>query len=277
MHQTHQHEMKLIISILALCAFLPSNVFADSFISSSEYDWNGFYAGIIAGAVSSSLQTNYDVELSGTSSETESRNWNFDTTDTARNQTLGAGVLMGYNWQSDLLLIGIEADQSFSNTSLTSKSEINLSQSLSSHRDMTNSVGQAKLLYNLDWTGTVRGRIGLAAENLMVYGTGGIAYGHVSGSAHATANWYDYRVADTTKREGLNVGWVAGCGIEYGAKTLSLGIEFVHLQFRPVHFNWNVFSEVAGKQQYENVINAKVSGAIDNSIGIVRTTLKWHF
>lgn len=264
--------MNKIVSILVFCVFLPSNALADSSISLSEYDWNGFYAGFTAGAVTSSLQTSYDVKLTGFNPEINNGYRKLETTDTAQSQMLGAGVVIGYNWQNDFLLIGMEADQSFSNTGVISRSEVNTFRSLSNYRDMSHSVGQAKILYNLDWTGTVRGRIGLAAQNLMIYGTGGVAYGHINGSATVTANWYDEEVSDSTTREGVNVGWVVGSGIEYGAEKFSVGVEFAYLQFRPVYFNWKAFDGVVGKKR-----NVEVSGTIDNPIGIFRTMLKWHF
>src|SRR3569832_2140780 len=44
------------------------------------------------------------------------------------------------------------------------------------------------LAQKLDWFGTVRGRIGLAATpRVLLYGTGGLAYGHVSTSGSISA------------------------------------------------------------------------------------------
>ncbi len=60
---------------------------------------------------------------------------------------------------------------------------------------------------SVDWFGTVRGRLGYAFGRVLVYGTGGFAYG----DAHLRA---DYN-GDLLSAGGTQTGWVAGGGIEY--------------------------------------------------------------
>ena len=60
---------------------------------------------------------------------------------------------------------------------------------------------------DIHWYGTARARVGYAVDNLLVYGTGGLAFGQVeSKMENNPANWY---VKHT------NVGWAAGAGVEY--------------------------------------------------------------
>ena len=62
--------------------------------------------------------------------------------------------------------------------------------------------------YKLDWFGTARGRVGfLPAERILLYATGGLAYGGFSGSSSTLpmniGTWSE-----------TNVGWTVGAGAE---------------------------------------------------------------
>ena len=59
----------------------------------------------------------------------------------------------------------------------------------------------------LDYFGTVRGRIGYAFDRALVYGTGGFAYGGLKKSSNATGTVESF---DSTA-----TGWVVGGGLEY--------------------------------------------------------------
>jgi outer membrane immunogenic protein len=63
---------------------------------------------------------------------------------------------------------------------------------------------------NVDWFGTVRGRVGYAFDRALVYATGGFAYGNVDTSLSAPAAPGTFE-----RRNGTQVGFVAGGGLEY--------------------------------------------------------------
>ena len=91
------------------------------------------------------------------------------------------GFEAGYNWQlSSNLLLGVEADFSFSDMSGKATATSLLSAPL---------VNTITAEQRTDWFGTIRGRAGwLAMPNLLLFGTGGFAYGRVADSAtYATA------------------------------------------------------------------------------------------
>lgn len=70
--------------------------------------------------------------------------------------------------------------------------------------------------------GSLRGRLGLAYDRFLVYGTGGFAFGELA---------YSYTNATTGDRENLSVyrsGWTAGVGVNY-AVTDNI---FVELEYR---------------------------------------------
>ena len=65
----------------------------------------------------------------------------------------------------------------------------------------------------LEWFGTVRGRLGIAFDRVLIYGTGGLAYGHVKVDQNSVSvgggPFLFPSSASVTK-----TGWTAGGGIE---------------------------------------------------------------
>ncbi len=93
---------------------------------------------------------------------------------------IAGGVEGGYNWQRGAFVFGGEADIQLSGA------------------DDTISPFE----FSNPWFGTVRGRAGFAFNNILVYGTAGLAYGELrADSFNLTENH-------------TNVGWVAGAGVE---------------------------------------------------------------
>lgn len=119
---------------------------------------------------------------------------------------IGGGQI-GYNWQTNNWVLGIEAD--FQGTG--EKGSFSNPYPYAGGIFILNHIQDNKL----SWLGTVRGRVGvLVTPTLLIYGTGGLAYGkiNVSGTindtgANATGPWF--YGSSTTK-----TGWTAGAGIE---------------------------------------------------------------
>jgi outer membrane immunogenic protein len=67
---------------------------------------------------------------------------------------------------------------------------------------------------DLDYLATVRGRVGVAFNNFLVYGTGGVAFGRVASAGDVTASLGpEFLTLAATGRE-THVGWTAGAGVE---------------------------------------------------------------
>lgn len=80
--------------------------------------------------------------------------------------------------------------------------------------------GSGACVTDVNWFGTVRGRIGYASSTLLVYGTGGLAYGRVESEIENSV----VQVSDTS------VGWTVGGGLEYAfAPNWSAKIEYLHV------------------------------------------------
>jgi outer membrane immunogenic protein len=170
------------------------------------YDWTGLYIGTNLGYSWGRGSTD------GTSSGTAVTSGNPPVTTpvagllTGRadvNGFIGGGQL-GYNWQRGAWVFGLEGDIQFSNERGSGNVVCSLGVTVcpTFTRD-----------YKLDWFGTTRGRIGyLPAERILLYATGGLAYGGFSGSSLfgvVGTNALDLGAWSSTK-----AGWTVGAGAE---------------------------------------------------------------
>ena len=131
------------------------------------------------------------------------------------------GGQFGYNWQVTNWLFGFEADIQGADIGKTSTVVFpgggGFSPSVSTGRD------------HIDWFGTVRGRVGVTLNNVLLYGTGGLAYGGVNSTATnvftpATSGTFSGSSGDT------RFGWAAGAGVEWlFAPNWSVKGEYLHV------------------------------------------------
>jgi len=112
-----------------------------------------------------------------------------DTSDFALSGGFGGGTA-GYNWQTGQFVFGIEADAA--GADISSSFTI---PGLVSAEDKIRALG------------TVRGRVGIAYEQVLFYGTGGFAWADERASATALG----VTISDTKTR----TGWTAGAGVEW--------------------------------------------------------------
>jgi outer membrane immunogenic protein len=127
------------------------------------------------------------------------------------NGVLGGGQA-GYNWQWQSLVLGVEAD--FQGTDEHSTS------ALCTVSGCPTGTTLYSTEYKLDWFGTARGRAGfLVMPQLLLYATGGLAYGHLSADGPGLADWGNTRA-----------GWTAGAGAEWAfASNWSLKAEYLYM------------------------------------------------
>jgi outer membrane immunogenic protein len=117
---------------------------------------------------------------------------------------LAGGVDAGYNWQSGRLVFGIEGDLEASAADDTF----------------------APWKFSNPWFGTVRGRVGYAFNNVLLYGTGGLAFGELR------ADTFGLSESHTT------AGWTLGVGAEVGlAQNWTAKIEYLYVDLADANFN----------------------------------------
>ena len=190
------------------------------------YNWTGFYLGLNAGG-SWGRQDNTLVTVPGGTTV-------FSNSDQL-NGFIGGGQI-GYNWQgASPLVLGIEAD--FQGTA----------------QKRTDTMGAFSVEQQLPWFGTVRGRIGYAFDRVMLYGTGGLAYGNYKLSVSGPGG--------TISDDATKAGWTLGGGVEWMfAPQWSTKLEYLYID--------------TGDQNVTLFGNTFTGRARDN---IVRVGLNYHF
>jgi outer membrane immunogenic protein len=134
------------------------------------------------------------------------------------------GVQAGYNWQIGCFVVGIEADLSVSGMSG--------SQNVSPIQPLPFGVLSAH--EDINWFGTVRPRLGyLLRPNVLVYATGGLAYGNASYSANTNFIPGSGGIADEqypASFSSTKVGWTLGAGVEYAfSKCWTVKAEYLYM------------------------------------------------
>jgi outer membrane immunogenic protein len=123
------------------------------------------------------------------------------------------GLEAGYNWQISQLVLGLEADISWS--------------SLNNSVMPLSATGTTTLSSRLNALGTVRGRLGWALDKALFYGTGGVAF------ADLKDQLTDPKNAGVGVASGSSItGWTAGGGIEYAFSSHWTGkAEYLYVAF----------------------------------------------
>jgi outer membrane immunogenic protein len=109
---------------------------------------------------------------------------------------LSGGAQAGYNFQNGPWVFGVEGDLEVTGASETF----------------------ASWKFSNPWFGTARGRAGYAFNNILFYGTGGLAFGELRGETFGLSE------SHTT------AGWTLGVGTEFGlAPSWSAKIEYLYV------------------------------------------------
>ena len=129
--------------------------------------------------------------------------WGSVTNNGTQPSGITGGVQGGYNFQSGSWVFGVEGDLELSGASDTF----------------------AAWKFSNPWFGTVRGRVGYAFNNILFYGTGGLAFGELR------AQTFGLSESQT------NVGWTLGAGTEFGlAPNWTAKIEYLYVDLSESQF-----------------------------------------
>lgn len=152
-----------------------------------RYNWTGAYAGIHAGGA-------FD-RFTGVTKK-------------SRNEALLGGQV-GYNVQAGSMVYGLEGDVSMNGFGNGS------------------SRGAAGTSADTRYLGTAKARAGVAFDRVLVYATGGVAYGNIKATNGGLSR---------TKGK---VGYVAGAGVEYGiTDNLSAKLEYNYVSLGKQDFQF---------------------------------------
>jgi outer membrane immunogenic protein len=190
------------------------------------YSWSGFYVGATAGGAWSDPGVASNVTglfcSNGGGAFCPYQAITFAAANPAHYGPKASGFVggadLGYNWQIGRWVAGLEADLSSSLSGSSAASGITtLQQSPLTTSSVTGSVNE-----RLDYFGSARGRLGYSPyERLLVYGTGGLAYGHATSSTSldgligGSSCFCGPPPVSTASASAILTGWTAGGGLEW--------------------------------------------------------------
>jgi outer membrane immunogenic protein len=168
-------------SASALAADLPPRGYNKAPAMAPVSNWSGLYVGGNLGYGWGDGNT--DFSFLPTPEEFGINN----TTLGARSSGVIGGAQLGYNWQIGSLVTGLEADIQGSGLKGSARAPAIIT-FVPNFPQQSSLSSEAKL----SWFGTVRGRLGLTVTpELLLYGTGGLAYGRVDASANIFESFVD--------------------------------------------------------------------------------------
>ncbi len=252
---------KVLLAGSALIAALSfvSAAHAADMPAAPSYNWTGFYVGANAGVSWNNSSVDNKFSVDGT------RLNDIDNKIDNSQAAFTAGGLLGYNYQIDHIVLGVETDFNYLGFDENGSRKYSF--------DHGGDVGEVDLSakgdLQTDWFGTIRGRLGYAADNFLVYGTGGLAYGNVNSNGKVTLSNDGTDYTWKGSNDQTNWGWTVGGGVEYGIDQWSLGVEYLYVNLGSG--NWSDNHEEDLPHDFG------LKGSADYAFSTVRATVKYRF
>lgn len=268
--------MKPIIwAALILCS-VTSSTFAETREKSQIIDhsnWSGFFVGarIAASQSTSNVKNKFDdygaptllpspldwLEISKSSSG--------DVVEKFSN----IGLSLGYNWQHNSSLYGIEADITSVNFSASRGPLINYPIELGGGIAVSNQVKS-------NYQASLRGKFGVIKDDFLIFLTGGIALANLEYSHEFSEFGFEPNYSDNggSTEEAIRFGWIIGVGSEWRFdQNWSLVTEYLHSRYP---------SAGASTQWYDPLSDAvfsesRVQHSADLKHDILRIGINYNF
>jgi len=192
----------------------------------SAQQWNGFYAGLNAGAVRTTGSTLAEGRVLGSVNPEGS---DFQTTKVLFKETGGSyGVLAGYGWQNGNAVFGLEGD--------LSSLGVDDHKTLPAREFDGTAVPLSYIRTNqeLKWLGTIRARAGYSpSPGWLIYASAGVAVAKVtytSDTDFSEFNGFEWHYPAAFSR--IRSGIAAGAGVEWAlGGNLHAKLEYLGCQF----------------------------------------------
>ena len=189
-------------------------------IASAGEGWQGCYVGIHAGYVRADQRAT-DTPFAHDSFGAPIT-WNDPTGSTLDADSDGAmgGAQAGCDYSKPLdgmtLVLGVVGDISAIDASATGASAI---------------AADTHTNFDANWMGNLRGRLGVANQNTLIYATGGVAFADIGVRAFDLDGTVNLGLMDV-RASGTETGWVAGLGVEQRLSgNMSVSVEWLHTEF----------------------------------------------
>jgi outer membrane immunogenic protein len=184
----------------------------------------------------------------------------------ARSTGVIGGAQFGYNWQIGSLVTGLEADIQGSGIKGSASAP-----AIPTPNGLFGSFISSEP--KLSWFGTVRGRLGVTVTpDLLLYGTGGLAYGRVDASANwfVSANGGQAQAPASISK--TKVGWTAGAGAEWMfARNWSAKLEYLYVDLGSASAIGDITASFPADPKF------KVGYTWHTQENIVRVGVNYHF
>lgn len=178
---------------------------APAVVMPAAYNWSGFYVG-------GNIGYGWGNQATALSTTVVLPAGTFPSSIASDPHGVFGGVQAGYNYQSGRAVFGVETDIAYADIRRS-----DLFDGLFVAHTYT-TTGEQKL----DWFGTLRGRLGyLPSDRVLVYATGGLAYGHGSSSTNSVVILNGgnacgfFAGCGSGSASGWLAGWTAGAGLEW--------------------------------------------------------------
>ncbi|WP_424362178.1 outer membrane protein [Methylocystis parvus] len=256
--------------------------------------WTGFYVGLNAGGTWSGSSAVNTVGYPGACSAgvfgCPANSFAYaglatGATPAGTSAFIGGGQI-GYNWQVyNQFVVGVEAD-----IQGVASSQANGSYAVSAVDSATGATygSIVNTARSLDYLGTVRGRLGwLATPTLLIYGTGGLAYGGVNASttigqaviAPPGLAGTILQSAGAGALSDTRVGWAAGGGVEWMFwPNWSAKVEYLYYDLGSVSYGLSpMVARTVFLPPFDIFGTSFATSSARFSGNIVRAGLNYHF
>jgi len=187
----------IALSLTGASVAAAADIYGLGHADAPTYDWSGVYLGGVMGySWGKDRTTEYDTATG------VANGMFFD----YNPKGLIGGVKAGVNYQMGDFVVGAEGDFEMTNIQGT-------------FIDRVQNLGRGD--DNYDWQASLRARMGMAFDRVLVYGTGGVAVGKISN----TYTLVPFGITETM--DDVRAGWTAGAGVDYAVTdNVIAGIEW---------------------------------------------------
>jgi outer membrane immunogenic protein len=238
---------KIVLAVLlalgpasAFAADLPARTYTKASVAGPAYNWSGFYFGANGGYGFQDQAVNHSANNEAGQIVLPVGPLDILPQSPTLFSPRGAvgGAQAGYNRQFDRnWLVGVEAD--FDASWIRGSGNTN-------YKTFAGAPAIISADEAIDWFGTVRARLGfIPTERLLVFGTGGLAYGRVTEAVQVSVpQGLSIGGSDGSREQCLaslnpcmtgsssrtSIGWSAGGGVEYAlGSSVTAKLEYLHV------------------------------------------------
>jgi outer membrane immunogenic protein len=235
------------------------------------FTWTGFYVGVNAGGIWPSGSRSATIFDPHAGTDGGFINAGFPGGLGSQSAGFLGGGQAGYNWQTGAFVLGVETD--FDGSTLSKKFN-NVGSPFAAATGLGGDFLTVNGKNSLTWLGTTRGRLGFVVtpdNRLMIYATGGVAYG--GGNSQFSVFDATHGAIFSSNPSSSRVGWVIGGGAEY-AITNNITIKGEYLYADLGSSKFSTTENVAAATFFPGVV---ASGKIGWNASIFRAGVNYKF